>query len=124
MCSQISITSINSYLQVDYTGSKQGEKRKPREPSKFPIETPHEAPVTLNTTVRVDYQSPNQKGSLQSNTTRYGCNANRASVATGAGIANMVRCAIWYHLHNSKNVKNTHGGVLILVKLTSLSIKR
>ena len=28
-----------------------------------------------------------------------------------------MRCAIWYHLHNLKNVKNTHGGVLILVKL-------
>ena len=26
-------------------------------------------------------------------------------------------CAIWYHLYNSKNVKNTHGGVLHLVKL-------
>ena len=24
---------------------------------------------------------------------------------------------IWYYLHNSKNVKNTQGGVLILVKL-------
>ena len=29
----------------------------------------------------------------------------------------VMRCAIWYHLYNSKNVKNTHGGVLILVKL-------
>ena len=29
----------------------------------------------------------------------------------------MVRCAIWYHLYNLKNVKNTHGGVLILAKL-------
>ena len=28
----------------------------------------------------------------------------------------VVRCAIWYHLHNLKNVKITHGGVLILVK--------
>ena len=26
-------------------------------------------------------------------------------------------CTIWYHLYNLKNVKNTHGGVLILVKL-------
>ena len=26
-------------------------------------------------------------------------------------------CAIWYHLYNSKNVKNIHGGVLLLVKL-------
>ena len=26
-------------------------------------------------------------------------------------------CAIWYHLYNFKNVRNTHGGVLILVKL-------
>ena len=28
-----------------------------------------------------------------------------------------MRYAIWYHLYNSKNVKNTHGGVLLLVKL-------
>ena len=26
-------------------------------------------------------------------------------------------CAIWYYLCNLKNVKNTHGGVLLLVKL-------
>ena len=26
-------------------------------------------------------------------------------------------CAIWYHLYNLKNVKNTHGGVILLVKL-------
>ena len=30
---------------------------------------------------------------------------------------NVMRCAICYHLYNLKNVKNTHGGVLILVKL-------
>ena len=30
-------------------------------------------------------------------------------------------CAIWYHLYNIKNVKNTHGGVLLLVlKVTPL----
>ena len=28
----------------------------------------------------------------------------------------VVRCAIWYHLYNFKNVKNTHEEVLILVK--------
>ena len=28
-----------------------------------------------------------------------------------------MRCAIWYHLCNIKNVKNTNGGVLILVTL-------
>ena len=32
-------------------------------------------------------------------------------------ITYVVRCAIWHHLYNLKNVKNTHGGVLILVKL-------
>ena len=29
----------------------------------------------------------------------------------------VMHCAILYHLYNLKNVKNTHGGVLILVKL-------
>ena len=34
----------------------------------------------------------------------------------------VVSCAIWYHLHNLKNIKNTHGGVLILVKLQAFQI--
>ena len=34
----------------------------------------------------------------------------------------VVRCAIWYHLCNLKNVKNTHGGVIILVKLLKLTL--
>ena len=29
----------------------------------------------------------------------------------------VVSCAIWYHLYNLKNVKNAHGGKLLLVKL-------
>ena len=29
----------------------------------------------------------------------------------------VMRCAIWYHLYNLKNVKNTDGRVLLLVKL-------
>ena len=29
-------------------------------------------------------------------------------------------CAIWYHFHNLKNMKNNHGGVLLLVKVTVL----
>ena len=29
----------------------------------------------------------------------------------------VMRCAIWFHLYNFKNMKNIHGGVLILVKL-------
>ena len=31
-------------------------------------------------------------------------------------------CAIWYHLYNLKNVKNTHGGVLLLVKLQAFKV--
>ena len=30
-------------------------------------------------------------------------------------------CAIWYHLYNLKNTKNTHGAVLLLVKLQAKS---
>ena len=30
-------------------------------------------------------------------------------------------CTIWYHLYNLKNVKNNHGGVLLLVKLQSFT---
>ena len=29
----------------------------------------------------------------------------------------MMRCTIWCHLYNFKNMKNTHEGVLISVKL-------
>ena len=32
-------------------------------------------------------------------------------------------CAIWYHLHNLKNVKNTHGVMLILVRLQAEAYK-
>ena len=31
-----------------------------------------------------------------------------------------MRCAIWYHSYNLKNVKNIHGGVLPLVKLQAI----
>ena len=30
-------------------------------------------------------------------------------------------CAIWYHLYNFKNMKNTRAGVLLLVKLQAFS---
>ena len=30
-------------------------------------------------------------------------------------------CASWYHLYNLKSVENTHGGVLLLVKLQALA---
>ena len=30
--------------------------------------------------------------------------------------------AIWYHLYTFKKVKNTHGGVLLLVKLQALKV--
>ena len=31
-----------------------------------------------------------------------------------------MRCAIWYHLHNLKKVKSSHGGVLFLTKISTL----
>ena len=34
----------------------------------------------------------------------------------------VMRCAIWYHLYNFKNVKNTHGGVLLLSFFTSFKL--
>ena len=33
----------------------------------------------------------------------------------------MMRCSIWYILYNLKNVKNTYGGMLLLVKLQAKS---
>ena len=35
----------------------------------------------------------------------------------------VMRRAIWYHLYNLKNVKSTHGGVLLLVKLQASTCK-
>ena len=29
----------------------------------------------------------------------------------------LMHCTIWYHLYYFKNVKDTHGGVLLLVRL-------
>ena len=31
-------------------------------------------------------------------------------------------CAIWYDLYNLRKVKNSHGGVLLLLKLQSFSL--
>ena len=33
----------------------------------------------------------------------------------------VMRCTIWYHLYNLKNVKKKHGGVLLLVCNFSIS---
>ena len=33
-----------------------------------------------------------------------------------------ILCAIWYHLYNLKSVKNTHGGMILLVKLQTSSM--
>ena len=35
----------------------------------------------------------------------------------------VILCATWYHLYNFKNVKNTHGGVLLLVKMQGSACK-
>ena len=35
----------------------------------------------------------------------------------------VLRCAIWFHLYNLRNVRNTHGGVLLLVKLQAKSLQ-
>ena len=34
---------------------------------------------------------------------------------------NEMLCATWYLLYNSKDIENTHGGVLLLVKLQALA---
>ena len=37
-----------------------------------------------------------------------------------SGVFTNVRCVIWYHLYNLKNVKNTQGEVLLFVKPATL----
>ena len=34
----------------------------------------------------------------------------------------VMRSAIWYHLNNLKNMKNTHGEALLLVKLLATKV--
>ena len=36
---------------------------------------------------------------------------------TDLNMVHVMRCTIWYHLYNLKNMENIHGGVLLLVKL-------
>ena len=43
------------------------------------------------------------------------------SMVSESSPLNVMRCTIWYHLYNSKNVKNTHGGVLLLVELQAIA---
>lgn len=69
---------IRSTYQVDY----EKEKRKINE--NIPKKDYHAPPHTLNTTVRVDYQSPSFIEILKGNTTRYGCNQKRDKIASGA----------------------------------------
>ena len=38
-------------------------------------------------------------------------------------LLSVIRCAIWYHLYNFKNVKNAYGGVLILSKVAGFSLQ-
>ena len=40
-----------------------------------------------------------------------------------ATISYVMFCAIWCHLYNLKSVKNTHGGVLLLVKMQAFSLQ-
>ena len=57
--------------------------------------------------------SPNA-GKCRKNSDRYGyflCMLNHSQLF-------VMRCAIWYHLYNIKNLKNTHGGVLLLGNFT------
>ena len=35
-----------------------------------------------------------------------------------------MRYAIWHHLYNLKNIKHTHGGVLLLVKLQASELNQ
>ena len=34
-----------------------------------------------------------------------------------------MRCTTWHHLYNLKSMKNTHGGVLLLLKLPATLLK-
>jgi len=75
---------IRSTYQVDYKGLQQGQKKSARDSAKYLSEVKHEPPKTLNTTIRVDYQSPNFRDDLNGHTTRYGCNSNKRAPAKGA----------------------------------------
>ena len=47
-------------------------------------------------------------------------NFRHAVHCMSGAVKNMMRCAIWYYLYDLKDVKDTHGGVLILVKPATL----
>ena len=51
------------------------------------------------------------------------CISGSEYIMVTQGSEYVMRCAIWYHLHNLKNVKNTPGEVLILVKLQAWSLQ-
>ena len=54
---------------------------------------------------------------LETNTDYLIKKRNELLTVLSSDYPDVVRCAIWYDLYNLKNMKNTHGGVLILVKL-------
>ena len=49
--------------------------------------------------------------------------ANHYDIGPLAVNTYVILCAIWYHLYNLKNAKNTYGGMLLLVKLQSTVTK-
>ena len=36
-------------------------------------------------------------------------------------VVTVIFCAIWYHLYNFKDMKNTHGGMLLLLRLEGVT---
>ena len=56
----------------------------------------------------------------QLNLSRRNAGLNFVTYRTVKEVKHQMRCAISYHLYNLKNVKNTLGGVLLLVELQAL----
>ena len=60
-------------------------------------------PTTIPTTIQSD-----------------GCRYANTTELSKFSWSSVMRCVIWYHLQNSKNMKNTHGGVLLLITKSNI----
>lgn len=89
---------IRSTYQVDYEQSKQERA------TDLPQLNLKDAPYTINTTIRADYQPINVKDkSLESNTTRYGCNNKKTAPAIGAVPASYLKANLSYCCPKAEN---------------------
>ena len=74
--------------------------------------------------LRLKFYRGNFPSSLNITTSKNGISHQKMLVFSSVlYYKHVMHCVIWYHLYNLKNVKNTHGGVLLLVNFQAKNLQ-